>query len=103
MPFVNSEMALVWRYSAGSESRARLEKKTIPAMKEPDIVEIVLEVVRVFESLGIDYYIGGSLASSAFGIARSTMDIDIAAQNCESLPEPADAKKSAFLPFEVIS
>jgi len=48
-------------------------------MKEPDIVEIALEVVRVFESLGIEYYIGGSLASSAFGIARSTMDIDIAA------------------------
>jgi len=48
-------------------------------MKEPDIVEIALGVVRIFENLGIEYYIGGSLASSAFGIARSTMDIDIAA------------------------
>jgi len=48
-------------------------------MKEPDIIEIALGVVRIFEALGIEYYIGGSLASSAFGIARSTMDIDIAA------------------------
>jgi len=48
-------------------------------MKEPDIVEIALGVIRVFENLGIEYYIGGSLASSAFGIARATMDIDIAA------------------------
>ncbi len=48
-------------------------------MKEPDIIEVALQVVRVFEDLGIEYYIGGSLASSAFGIARSTMDVDIAA------------------------
>lgn len=48
-------------------------------MKEPDIIEVALRVVRVFEDLGIGYYIGGSLASSAFGIARSTMDVDIVA------------------------
>jgi hypothetical protein len=48
-------------------------------MKKPDIIEIALGIVRIFEALGIEYYIGGSLASSAFGIARSTTDIDIAA------------------------
>lgn len=48
-------------------------------MKAPDIVETALSVTRILESLGIDHYIGGSLASSAFGLARSTMDIDIAA------------------------
>ncbi len=48
-------------------------------MKLPDIIEVTLKVVKVFEKLGIPYHIGGSLASSAFGIARSTLDVDIVA------------------------
>lgn len=48
-------------------------------MKLPDIIEVTLKVVRVFEKLGVAYHIGGSLASSAFGIARSTLDVDIVA------------------------
>jgi deoxyinosine 3'endonuclease (endonuclease V) len=48
-------------------------------MKLPDIIEVTLEVTKVFEELGIAYHIGGSLASSAFGIARSTLDVDIVA------------------------
>ena len=49
-------------------------------MKLPDIIEVTLKVVKVFEELGIAYHIGGSLASSAFGIARSTLDVDIVAE-----------------------
>src|SRR4030043_2409703 len=48
-------------------------------MKLPDIIEVTLKVVKVFEKLGIAYHIGGSLASSAFGMARSTLDVDIVA------------------------
>lgn len=48
-------------------------------MKAPDIIEVALEVIKVFENLNIPYYIGGSLASSAFGVARSTMDVDLVA------------------------
>ena len=48
-------------------------------MKLPDIIEVTLKVIKVFEQLGIAYHIGGSLASSAFGIARSTLDVDIVA------------------------
>lgn len=48
-------------------------------MKLPDIIEVTLKVVRVFEEVGIAYHVGGSLASSAFGIARSTLDVDIVA------------------------
>lgn len=48
-------------------------------MKIPDIIEVTLKVVRIFEKLDIAYHIGGSLASSAFGIARSTLDVDIVA------------------------
>lgn len=48
-------------------------------MKPPDIIEVTLKVVKIFEKLGIVYHIGGSLASSAFGIARATLDVDIIA------------------------
>jgi hypothetical protein len=48
-------------------------------MKTPDIIEVTFKVVNVFEKLGIPYYLGGSLASSAFGIPRSTLDADIVA------------------------
>ncbi len=36
-------------------------------------------VVDAFEQLGINYYIGGSVASSAYGIPRTTIDVDIIA------------------------
>jgi hypothetical protein len=48
-------------------------------MKLPDIIEVALKVTRVFERLGITYHIGGALASSAFGVARTTLDVDIVA------------------------
>ena len=35
---------------------------------------VIGKVVQVFESLGVPYYIGGSVASSKFGIPRATMD-----------------------------
>jgi len=34
-------------------------------------------VIRALENLGIPYYIGGSVASSAFGAVRATMDVDV--------------------------
>lgn len=48
-------------------------------MKTPDILIALKPVVNSFEKLSIPYYIGGSLASSIYGIARATMDIDILA------------------------
>lgn len=48
-------------------------------MKAPDIVIALSPVIQAFEKLGIAYYIGGSVASSAYGIARSTLDIDLVA------------------------
>jgi len=43
-------------------------------MKPPDLIEVVLKVARVFEKLGIGYEIGRSLASSAFGVPRATLE-----------------------------
>lgn len=48
-------------------------------MKTPDILFALEPVIKVFERLSIRYYIGGSIASSLYGIARATLDIDIVA------------------------
>jgi hypothetical protein len=36
-------------------------------------------VADVLERLGIAYYVGGSIASSAYGVARASVDVDIVA------------------------
>lgn len=47
-------------------------------MNEPDLVAALQPVVEALERLGVPYYIGGSVASSAYGAARTTMDVDLA-------------------------
>jgi hypothetical protein len=48
-------------------------------MKKPDILAALDPVMQAFEKIGVPYYIGGSIASSAFGIARATLDVDLIA------------------------
>lgn len=42
-----------------------------------DIIAAVSPVVAAFEALGVSYRIGGSVASSALGVPRSTLDVDL--------------------------
>jgi hypothetical protein len=42
-------------------------------------IDVVLKVIAVLEELEIPYLIGGSFASSLYGIVRSTNDTDIVA------------------------
>jgi hypothetical protein len=49
-------------------------------LKTPDILEVTFKVVKAFNRLNIQYYIGGSIASSAYGVARSTLDVDMVAK-----------------------
>jgi hypothetical protein len=42
-------------------------------------LEVTLRVARVLEGLGVDYLVGGSLASSLHGVPRATQDVDIVA------------------------
>ena len=46
-------------------------------MNTPDILSAIKPVIHVFQQLGIDYYIGGSVASSTYGMPRATMDVDM--------------------------
>jgi hypothetical protein len=48
-----------------------------PDLLIPEPIRITLLVTRVFEKLGIRYFIGGSLASTIHGTIRSTMDADL--------------------------
>ena len=48
-------------------------------LNAPDIIEAILPVIDVFEQLGIRYHIGGSVASSIYGLPRTTLDVDIVA------------------------
>jgi hypothetical protein len=43
------------------------------------ILASLIPVVEAFEQLGIDYYVGGSVASLAHGIYRTTAGVDIVA------------------------
>jgi hypothetical protein len=49
-------------------------------MRPPDILRALVPVARVLDTLKIPYYIGGSVASSLYGLARATLDVDIAAR-----------------------
>jgi hypothetical protein len=49
-------------------------------MKNPDIIDAIRPLVKAFERLGILYYIGGSIASSAYGVARATLDVDMVSE-----------------------
>jgi hypothetical protein len=48
-------------------------------MNVEDIIASITPVVAVFEQLGIEYYIGGSVGSSTYGIPRATFDVDLIA------------------------
>jgi hypothetical protein len=45
----------------------------------PDLLAALLPVVSALERLGVQYMIGGSVASSVHGVARTTIDIDLVA------------------------
>ena len=43
-------------------------------------IEVTLKVTDIFEKLGVAYLIGGSLASTLYGMVRTTQDSDIVAE-----------------------
>jgi len=45
-----------------------------------ELLIAVARVVAIFEKLGVDYLVGGSVASSVFGEPRQTLDADLVAR-----------------------
>src|SRR5690606_7490377 len=55
-------------------------------LSEPILV--VAQIVNAFDTLGAEYVVGGSLASSAYGIPRATQDVDLVATTNAAHAEP---------------
>ncbi|MEM1042498.1 MAG: hypothetical protein AAGI91_07690 [Bacteroidota bacterium] len=45
----------------------------------PDLLNALRPVIAAFERLGVAYFVGGSVASSAYGLPRTTLDVDLVA------------------------
>ncbi len=81
-PILNEEELdrLFVGYLYGSDLANRLSphlKKRSHAMKQAEIITAAYPVVKAFDELGILYYIGGSVASSVYGMPRATQDVDM--------------------------
>ena len=48
-------------------------------IEQSEVWEALVPLIDIFESLEIEYYIGGSVASSFTGVARATQDADVVA------------------------
>lgn len=49
-------------------------------MTAPDLVAALLPVIEALDSLGVRYYVGGSVASSIHGVPRASIDADLIAE-----------------------
>jgi len=66
-------------------------------VSSPDFRTILSSVISALEGLKIPYFLGGSVASSAMGLPRATLDIDIVADiPAVQAPRLADAFGAAF-------
>jgi hypothetical protein len=63
-------------------------------MNPPEIVAAISPVIAAFETLSVSYSVVGSVASSAHGIARSTLDADVVA---DLRPEHVDPLVDALI------
>ena len=65
-------------------------------MQGNDALNAVLPVIAEFDRLGVPNYIGGSLASSAHGVMRATVDADLVA---DLKPQHVDPLVEALRPI----
>jgi len=62
-----------------------------------DVIAVTVRVTNVLEALGVPYFIGGSLASTLYGMVRTTQDSDIIADlHAEHIPFLMDELQNEF-------
>ncbi len=62
-----------------------------------DMLAAMIPVVEAFERLGVVYYVGGSAVSSNYGVARSTLDVDLVANLSQKhVPALAEALEAEY-------
>jgi hypothetical protein len=59
--------------------RAALKERTAKISDAPDILIAMKSAVDIFAQLGVAYYIGGSVASSIYGMIQAAQDVDVIA------------------------
>ncbi|MBI3933021.1 MAG: hypothetical protein HY317_06370 [Acidobacteria bacterium] len=64
-------------------------------MTAPEILSALAPVVEALQALGVGYYVGGSVASSAHGAARATLDVDLVADLQENHVHPLAERLAA--------
>jgi hypothetical protein len=62
----------------------------------PDLVAALLPVIEALDSLGVRYYVGGSVASSVHGVPRASIDADLIAELRAEHVAPLAARLSAL-------
>lgn len=74
-------------------------------MTEPDLLAALAPVLRVLGELGVRHFVGGSIASSAHGVARASVDGDVVAELGPGHVEPfvAALRETYYVPEERIS
>ena len=65
-------------------------------MTAPDLVAALLPVIEALDSLGVRYYVGGSVASSIHGVPRASIDADLIAELGAEHVAPLAARLSAL-------
>ena len=65
-------------------------------MTAPDLVAALLPVIEALDSLGVRYYVGGSVASSIHGVPRASIDADLIAELGAGHVAPLVARLSAL-------
>ena len=65
-------------------------------MTAPDLVAALLPVIEALDSLGVRYYVGGSVASSIHGVPRASIDADLIAELGAGHVAPLAARLSAL-------
>jgi hypothetical protein len=73
-------------------------------MTDPDLLAALTPVLRVLARLGVRHFVGGSIASSAHGVARASVDGDVVAELAAAHVEPfvAALRESYYVPEERI-
>ena len=72
-----------------SQSRGLYRETSMSTNRE--LWDALLPVVEALETLGMSYYVGGSVASSVTGVARATLDVDLVAALHVEQAEPLAA------------
>lgn len=66
-------------------------------MNASELASALMPVVEALERLGVRYYVTGSVASSAHGVARASLDVDLVAELAEAQADPlADVLEAAY-------